>query len=143
MEIISLLPTVEAILNSFTAIILSTGYYFIQNNNIKAHRACMISALFLSSIFLVVYIIYHLNVGNIPFAGQGIIRPIYFSILASHVILAAVSLVLIIITVTFILKSNVTKHKKIAPWTISIWLYVSVTGVIIYLMAFHIYPPPA
>lgn len=143
MDIISLLPTVEAILNTLTAIVLSIGYYFIRHKNIRAHRTCMASALVLSSIFLVVYIIYHLHVGNIPFAGQGIIRPIYFSILASHVILAAVSVVMVITTVTFILKGLVDKHKKIAPWTFFIWLYVSVTGVIIYLMAFHIFPPLA
>ncbi len=81
-----------------------------------------------------------MNVGNIPFAGQGFIRPVYFTILASHVILAAVSAVLVLTTVTFIAKGHIEKHKKLARWTLPIWLYVSVTGVIVYLMAFHLYP---
>ena len=141
MDIISLLPTVEAILNTLSAILISTGYYFIRNKNISAHRACMISALIFSSIFFIVYLIYHLNVGNIPFAGQGIIRPIYFTILTSHVILAATTVILVITTVSLIIRGNVEKHKKFARWTLPIWLYVSVTGVIIYLIAFHFYPP--
>jgi len=141
MNIISLLPTAEAILNTLSAISISTGYYFIHNKNIAAHRACMITALILSSIFFIIYIIYHLNVGNIPFAGQGMIRPVYFSILTSHVILAATTVVLVITTVTLIIKGKIEKHRKLARWTLPIWLYVSVTGVIIYLMAFHFYPP--
>jgi len=141
MDIISLLPPIEAILNTLSAILISTGYYFIRNKNIVAHRTCMISALILSSIFFIIYLIYHLNVGNIPFAGKGIIRPIYFTILTSHVILAATTLILVITTVSLIIKGNIEKHKKFARWTLPIWLYVSITGVIIYLMAFHFYPP--
>ncbi len=140
MDIISLLPAAEAILNTLSAISISTGYYFIRKNNIAAHRACMITALIISSIFFIIYLIYHMNVGNIPFAGQGFIRPVYFTILASHVILAAVSAVLVLTTVTFIAKGHIEKHKKLARWTLPIWLYVSVTGVIVYLMAFHLYP---
>jgi len=141
MDIISLLPTIEAILNTLSAISISTGYYFIRKKNIAAHRACMITALIISTVFFIVYLIYHLNVGNIPFAGEGIIRPIYFTILTSHVLLAATTVVLVITTVTFIIKGKTEKHKKIARWTLPIWLYVSVTGVMIYLMAFHFYPP--
>ena len=141
MDIIPLIPPAEAILNTLSAIFISTGYYFIRQKNIAAHRACMISALILSSIFFIIYIIYHLNVGNIPFAGQGIIRPVYFTILATHVILAVATLILVIITVSLIIMGNVETHKKFARWTLPIWLYVSVTGVIIYLMAFHLYPP--
>lgn len=141
MDIILLLPTFEAIINTFVSILLVTGYYFIRQGNRIAHRNCMVSALILSAIFLTIYLIYHINVGNIPFAGQGFIRPIYFTILTTHVILAATTVVLIITTVTFIAKGNTEKHKKIARWTLPIWLYVAVTGVIIYLMAFHFYPP--
>ena len=140
MEIISSLPTVEAILNSLSATLILTGYYFIRNKNIAAHRACMIGALTLSSIFFIVYLIYHLNVGNIPFAGQGIIRPVYFTILTSHVILAATTVILIITTLSLIIKGDIERHRKFARWTLPIWLYVSATGVIIYLMAFHFYP---
>ncbi len=141
MDIISTLPTVEAILNTISATLVSTGYYFIRNNNISAHRICMKSALFTSAIFAIVYLIYHLNIGNIPFAGQGYIRPIYFSILISHVILAITTVVLVFTTVFMVIKGETEKHKKLARWTIPVWLYVSVTGVIIYLLAFHFYPP--
>jgi putative membrane protein len=140
MDIISLLPTIEAILNTLSAISISTGYYFIRQNNIAAHRTCMVTALAISTVFFTVYLIYHLNVGNIPFAGQGMVRPIYFTILTTHVMLAATTVVLVITTVTFIVRGHVEKHKKLAKWTLPIWLYVSVTGVIIYLMAFHFYP---
>lgn len=141
MDIILLFPTFEAILNTLSAISILTGYYFIRNKNIAAHRNAMITALTLSSIFFIIYLIYHLSVKNIAFAGQGIIRPIYFTILTSHIILAATTVVLVITTVVLIIKGNIEKHKKLARWTLPIWLYVSVTGVIIYLMAFHLYPP--
>ncbi|MCP4076933.1 MAG: DUF420 domain-containing protein [Gammaproteobacteria bacterium] len=141
MDIISTLPAVEAILNSISATLVTTGYYFIHKNNIPAHQICMKSALFTSTIFAVVYLIYHLNIGNIPFAGQGYIRPIYFLILISHVILAITTVVLVLTTVYMIIKGETDKHKKIARWTVPVWLYVSVTGVIIYLLAFHFYPP--
>ena len=99
----------------------------------------MISALLVSTIFMVFYLYYHAKIGNIPFAGIGIIRPIYFSILASHVILAAALFPLVFITAGLALKGKTTRHRVIARWTLPIWLYVSVTGVVIYLMAFHIY----
>ena len=122
-------------------ILMTTGYYFIHNKNETAHRACMMGTLLISALFLVSYSYYHLTVGNIPFAGQGMIRPVYFTLLATHVLLAALTLPLIIMTVTFILKGNRKNHRRLARWTLPIWLYVSITGVIIYLMAFHIYPP--
>ncbi len=103
----------------------------------------MKAALFTSCIFAIVYSIYHMNIGNIPFAGQGIIRPVYFSILISHVLLAIVTVGLVLATALVAFKGQTAKHKKLALWTLPIWLYVSITGVIIYLMAFHLYPPPS
>ncbi len=142
MDIISKLPTVEAILNIFSASCLLSGYYFIRNRNIRAHFISMCGALFFSSIFIVVYLIYHLNIGNIPFAGTGIIRPVYFTILASHIILAASICIPVILTLLMIISGNKKRHRQLGRWIVPIWLYVSVTGVIIYLMAFHFYPPP-
>jgi len=141
MDIISTLPAVEALLNIMSAALVSTGYYFIRKNNISAHRICMKSALLTSIVFVIVYLIYHINVGNIPFAGQGYIRPVYFSILVSHIILAAITVVLVITTVLMVIYEKTETHKKLARWTLPIWIYVSVTGVIIYLLAFHFYPP--
>ena len=101
----------------------------------------MISALAVSTMFFILYLYYHSVVGNIPFAGQGMIRPIYFSILITHVILAAAIVPLVITTVRFAIMDKFEKHHKVARWTLPIWLYVSVTGVLIYILAFHIYPP--
>ena len=141
MDIIPYLPPLQAILNTMATILMSTGYYFIRNKNQAAHRACMIGTLVISGLFLISYSYYHLKIGNIPFAGQGIIRPVYFTILATHVLLAAITVPLVITTVAFILKGKRENHRRLARWTLPIWLYVSITGVIIYLMAFHIYPP--
>jgi uncharacterized membrane protein YozB (DUF420 family) len=99
----------------------------------------MISALIVSSCFMVIYLYYHAIVGNIPFAGQGLARPVYFSLLASHVILAAALLPMALLTAGFGLRGRFERHKRLAVWTLPIWLYVSVTGVIVYVMAFHIY----
>ena len=141
MATIYLLPTIEALLNCLSLFSILLGYYFIRRKNILAHRACMITAIILSSIFFVLYLIYHINVGNVTFAGQGSIRLVYFTILATHVFLASTNVILVLTTVSLILKGNKEKHKKLAHWTLPIWIYVSITGVIIYLMAFHFYPP--
>lgn len=141
MDLISILPPVQACLNIIAAIFMSVGYYFIRNGNRSAHKVCMISALAVSTMFFILYLYYHSVVGNIPFAGQGMIRPIYFSILITHVILAAAIVPLVITTVRFAIMDKFEKHHKVARWTLPIWLYVSVTGVLIYILAFHIYPP--
>ena len=99
----------------------------------------MVSALLVSTVFMVFYLYYHAKIGNIPFAGVGAVRPVYFSILASHVILAAVLFPLVLVTAGLAIKGNTTRHRRLARWTLPIWLYVSITGVIIYLMAFHLY----
>ena len=140
---IAILPPVQASLNITAATLMTTGYYFIRNGNRSAHKACMIAALAVSSLFFIFYLYYHSVVGNIPFAGEGMIRPIYFAVLITHVILAAAIVPLVIITVSFVLRGKFERHRKIARWTLPIWLYVSVTGVVIYLLAFHIYPPVA
>ena len=101
----------------------------------------MATALLISGLFLVSYLTYHAAVGYAPFAGQGTIRPFYFTLLASHVILAAVIVPMVLTTVFFALRGNFTRHPRIARWTLPLWLYVSVSGVVIYLLGFHLYPP--
>ncbi|MDH5484866.1 MAG: DUF420 domain-containing protein [Gammaproteobacteria bacterium] len=138
-EIIPLLPPLQAILNTIAASFIATGYIFIRKQNKAAHKKCMISALAISTLFLASYLYYHLQVGYQPFRGQGAIRPLYFIILFTHVILAAISVPLILTTVWLAIKQKTATHRKLARWTLPIWLYVSVTGVFIYIMAFHIY----
>jgi len=139
MELIPVIPPFLAILNTTAASLVSLGYFFVRHKHISAHRACMVSALLVSTVFMVFYLYYHAKVGNIPFAGVGAIRPVYFSLLASHVILAAVLFPLVLLTAGLAIRGNTTRHRRLARWTLPIWLYVSVTGVVIYLMAFHIY----
>jgi putative membrane protein len=139
--IIPYLPHFQAILNSAATLMLGSGYYFIRQRQRTRHRNCMITALVVSSVFMVSYLTYHAAVGYMPFAGQGMIRPLYFTLLASHVILAAAIVPLVLITVYFALRGNFTRHPRIARWTLPLWLYVSVSGVVIYLLGFHVYPP--
>ena len=139
MDLIPVIPPFLAILNTTAATLVSIGYVFVRRKNTSAHRVCMVSALLVSTVFMIFYLYYHAKIGNIPFAGVGAVRPVYFSILASHVILAAVLFPLVLVTAGLAIKGNTTRHRRLARWTLPIWLYVSVTGVIIYLMAFHIY----
>jgi len=141
MDIIPFLPPLQAGLNTLSALLLGCGYFFIRRKNRAAHRLCMSSALFVSFLFTLSYLYYHAQVGYVAFAGQGIIRPFYFAILASHVILAALTVPLVLITVWRIIQGQPERHRRLARWTLPVWLYVSVTGVMIYIMAFHIYPP--
>jgi len=142
MNIIPILPHVQAALNITALCFMTLGYYYIHiKKNKAAHRACMIVALIVSTLFLIAYLYYHSQVGNLKFAGQGLIRPIYFSILASHVLLAALIVPLILVTLSYALKGNFAVHRRYARWTLPLWIYVSVTGVIVYLLAFHIYSP--
>lgn len=140
-EIIPYLPHFQAILNTCAALFLAAGFYFIKNENRDAHRLCMISALLISTVFMVSYLTCHAEVGYTPFTGQGIIRPFYFTLLASHVILAALIVPLVLATAYFAVTGNFTKHPRIARWTLPLWFYVSVSGVIIYILGFHIYTP--
>lgn len=142
-EIIPYLPHFQAALNASATLLLATGFYFIRKRNRYAHRNCMIAAFLISAVFMVSYLTYHANVGYMPFAGYGLIRPIYFTMLASHVILAAIIVPMVLVTVSYALRGNFAKHLRIARWTLPFWLYVSVSGVLIYILGFHIYTPSA
>jgi putative membrane protein len=139
MDLIPVIPPFLAILNASAASLVVAGYIFIRKGTRSAHRFCMISALAVSAIFMIFYLYYHSKVGNIPFAGVGVVRPVYFSILTSHVILAAILFPMALITAGFAITGKTARHRRIARWTLPIWLYVSVTGVVVYLMAFHLY----
>jgi uncharacterized membrane protein YozB (DUF420 family) len=136
---ISDLPALNATLNGLAAILLVTGYLFIKRGNQRKHQWCMIGALTTSALFLVSYVIYHLNTGSRPFSGQGAIRLVYFSILITHVVLAALIVPLALITAVRALRAQFDRHVRIARWTFPVWLYVSVTGVVIYLMLYELY----
>ncbi|TMA13415.1 MAG: DUF420 domain-containing protein [Deltaproteobacteria bacterium] len=129
---VSSLPSVNAALNSASALLLIAGYLFIRNKRVLAHKACMLAAFTTSSLFLLSYLVYHYNVGSVPFRGQGWIRTVYFAILISHTVLAVLIVPLVLITLTRALKGNFDRHRRIARWTFPLWLYVSVTGVIVY-----------
>ncbi len=118
--------------------LLVTGYYFIRRKQWRRHRACMIAALVMSGLFLTSYVIYHAQVGSVPFRRTGWIRTVYFAVLIPHVILAAAMVPPVIITVSRGLSGRYDKHRRIARWTLPIWLYVSITGVIVYLMLYQL-----
>jgi putative membrane protein len=136
----SVLPHLNATLNASSFVLLSTGYYFIRRKNVLAHRNCQLSALTTSALFLISYVVYHLHHGATRFAGQGIARPIYFTILTTHTFLAVLIVPFVIITVRRAKRRDFQRHKAIARWTLPMWLYVSVTGVVVYLMLYHLYP---
>src|SRR5512146_637740 len=131
---VSTLPTLNAILNATSAVLLACGYSMIRRRRIAAHRAFMLGAFASSLLFLTSYTIYHAQAGSHPFPGHGLARPIYFAILISHVTLAALILPMAIVTLTRALRARYAKHMQIARWTRPLWLYVSVTGVVIYVM---------
>ena len=133
------LPALNATLNGIAAAFLVAGYVLIRQGRRAAHKRCMLAALTASALFLVSYVIYHANVGSRPFPGQGAIRVIYFAILITHVVLAAAILPLALTTTARGLWSQFDRHVRIARWTLPIWLYVSVTGVVIYLMLYQLY----
>jgi uncharacterized membrane protein YozB (DUF420 family) len=135
------LPAVNAALNATSAILLASGYRFIRRRQITAHKRCMLAACVTSTLFLLSYLTYHYHVGSMPFRGHGWVRPLYFSILISHTILAAAIVPLALITLFRAWKAEFTKHARIARWTLPIWIYVSLTGVIIYCMLYQLFPP--
>jgi uncharacterized membrane protein YozB (DUF420 family) len=141
--VIPWLPHFQALLNTAATLLLAGGYYFVRRGETIPHRYCMAGALLVSSVFMASYLTYHAAVGYMPFAGQGLIRPFYFTLLASHVILAAVIVPLVLATLFFALRGNFRRHPRVARWTLPLWLYVSVSGVAVYLLGFHVYPPPA
>jgi putative membrane protein len=134
------LPTVNAVLNALSAVFLVAGYCFIKAKNRDAHRACMLGAFTTSTLFLVSYLVYHFQVGSVPFRGQGAIRKMYFSILLTHTILATTVVPLSVITFSRALRAKFDAHRRIARWTLPIWLYVSVTGVVVYWMLYWLAP---
>jgi len=135
---VSQLPAVNAALNSLSAILLVGGYLFIKSRNIKAHKACMLSAFASSMLFLVSYLVYHYQVGSVPFKGEGGIRLVYFTILLTHTLLATTVVPLALVTLFRAFKERFDAHRRIARWTFPIWLYVSVTGVIVYWMLYRL-----
>ncbi len=135
-------PALNATLNATSAVLLSTGYAMIRGGRVLAHKTCMGLAFACSTAFLVSYVIYHLKVGSVLFRGQGWIRPVYFALLISHVLLAAAILPLAVVTLSRALREQFDRHKRIARWTLPLWLYVSVTGVVIYFLLYHLYANP-
>jgi len=133
------LPALNALLNGTSAIFLTTGYVFIRRGRQQLHKKCMLAALAASTAFLTSYVIYHANTGSRPFPGQGGIRTVYFIILITHVVLAATILPLALVTTARGLRAQYTRHRQVARWTFPIWLYVSVTGVVIYVMLYRLY----
>ena len=139
---VSELPAVNATLNATSAVFLGLGYWCIRRKQVTAHRACMMVATVVSVVFLISYLTYHARTGSKHFAGQGLARPMYFAILLSHTVLAmVVALYLTPVTLYRALRERFDQHRRIARWTLPIWFYVSLTGVIIYFMLYHWYAP--
>ncbi|GAB3235990.1 DUF420 domain-containing protein [Hymenobacter seoulensis] len=131
---VRMLPAVNAVLNSLTAVFLVIGYYFIRRKNVARHRAMMGLAFLLGSLFLVSYVAYHSQVPSTKFGGEGLIKGVYYFILITHILLAAITVGLVLFTLYYALTEQFQKHRRIARWTYPVWLYVSVTGVIVYFM---------
>ena len=131
------LPAVNATLNAVSGVLLLIAYLHIRARRIEQHRKVMLAAFATSSLFLVCYLVYHAQVGSVPFTRQGFVRPLYFSILITHVTLAAAVLPLAIITLSRGLRAQYPRHRAIARWTLPIWLYVSVTGVLVYVLLYQ------
>ncbi len=134
----NVLPAINALLNATAAVLLVTGYRLIKRKRIDAHRKVMLAAFIVSCVFLVNYLIYHYQVGTVRFRGTGALRALYLGILGTHTALAAAVPVLAIITLRRGLGGKYDRHRKIARWTLPVWLYVSVTGVIVYAMLYHL-----
>ncbi len=137
----SVLPHLNAALNATSCLLLLAGFYFVRRRNVRAHRACMVAALVVSGLFLVSYVVYHYNYGSVRFTGQGAVRTFYFVVLVTHVVLAAAIVPLVVLTVRRALRADYLRHRRVARWTYPLWLYVSVTGVIVYLMLYQLYTP--
>jgi putative membrane protein len=134
---VSDLPTVNALLNGTAGVLLAIGWTCIRHGRVDAHRRCMLAAFAASSLFLVSYVVYHAQAGSRPFTGEGLARGVYFAILITHVLLAAAIVPLALVTLRRALAGDYVRHRRIARWTFPVWMYVSVTGVVIYLMLYH------
>ncbi len=135
---VSDLPTLNATLNGTSGLLLVLGYVFIRRKQTNVHRVCMLGAFSASVLFLISYVIYHWYAGSKSFPGQGWVRPVYFSILISHVVLAAAIVPMALITLGRAWKEDFKRHRRIARWTLPIWLYVSISGVVVYLMLYRV-----
>ena len=137
---LEMLPALNAALNGLATILLVTGYAFIRARRAVAHKVCMLAATSASILFLISYLYYHSHAGITRFQGTGLARAVYFTILISHTILAAAVPPLVIITLTLAFSGRLSSHRRIARWTLPIWLYVSITGVLVYFMLYHLFP---
>ena len=135
----TIFPAINATLNGTSAVLLVIGRAMIARGRVATHRAFMVTAFITSTLFLISYLYYHAHVGSVHFRGTGWSRPLYFTILTSHTILAIVIVPMILITLSRALKQRYPQHRRIARWTFPLWLYVSVTGVVIYVMLYHLY----
>jgi putative membrane protein len=135
---VAALPALNAVLNGLSAALLTAGYVFIRRRRVAAHLACMVSAFGVSTLFLISYVVYHYHAGSRPFTGPASVRPLYLLLLLTHVVLAAVILPLALTTIYRALSAQFVRHVAIARWTLPLWLYVSITGVIIYWMLYHL-----
>ena len=135
------LPGLNACLNGASAALLATGYLLVRRRRLDAHRRVMLAALGCSALFLASYLVYHFNVGSVRFRGQGTVRTVYFAILLTHTVLAAVIVPLVAFTVVPALRGRFDRHRRLARITLPLWAYVSVTGVVIYWMLYRLYPP--
>ena len=131
------LPAVNASLNALSGILLLVGYALIRARRIEPHRRCMMAAFATSTVFLVCYLVYHAQVGSVPFTREGLVRPVYFTILVTHVILATAVVPLALVTLSRGLQARFPQHVRVARWTFPIWLYVSVTGVLVYVLLYQ------
>jgi putative membrane protein len=136
---LSIFPPLNATLNGASAVLIAAGRLLIARKKVRLHRTCMMTAFATSSVFLVCYLYYHAHVGSVRFPGQGWIRPVYFTILISHTVLAAAVVPLVLLSLTYGLRGRFDRHRRISRWTFPVWLYVSVTGVLVYIMLYQIY----
>ncbi len=136
-----LLAPINSILNGLAAMLLVAGFYCIRRRWLRAHRAFMLTAFAVSIVFLISYLVYHYEVGDVRFQGYGPVRPVYFAILISHIALAAAIVPLVLITLNRALRGRFERHRRIARWTWPIWIYVSITGVVVYVMCYQLYTP--
>jgi uncharacterized membrane protein YozB (DUF420 family) len=137
---LEILPTVNACLNALIGTLIVTGFILIRKKKVFVYRVCMTGAVITSGLFLIFYIVYHYHHGATRFTGSGWVRPFYFSVLGSHTVLAAITLPFVVAVFIRALKGQFSRHKKMARVTFPMWLYVSITGIVVYLMLYHIYP---
>lgn len=139
MSDLTIFPALNATLNGASAVLITTGRALIRRKKVRLHRACMIAAVATSTLFLASYLYYHAHVGSVRFPGQGWVRPVYFTLLISHTLLAASVVPLVSLALIAALRGRFERHRRIARWAYPIWLYVSVTGVIVYVMLYQVY----